>query len=95
MTQYGIKVKDDTYDPERDPKEREERRLRMTIDLALAEAAESGGTKQNDPGVSLLQEVKDSMDTSMGEEPVAEDTVQEVAPEETTQPRGLMARETM
>jgi len=95
MTQYGIKVKDDTYDPERDPKEREERRLRMTIDLALAEAAESGGTKQNDPGVSLLQEVKDSMDASMGEEPVAEDMVQEVAPEETTQPKGLMARETM
>lgn len=84
MTQYGIDAKDDIYDPNKDPSEREKRRLQVAIELALAEALEEDRTAETDTGVSVLQEVQESLNEAPQEEaPVAEPR------------KGLMAREAM
>jgi hypothetical protein len=94
MLQYGIDAKDDTYDPEKDPTEREKRRLQTAIQLALADAANQDRTAETDSGVAVLQEVQQTLQEEAPqeeqEEPMAEP---EAAPAEPR--RGLMARETM
>jgi hypothetical protein len=58
MTQYGIEVRDEPYDPNKDPSVREQKRLEMRIKLAMAEAEANERTAENDPGVALLQEIQ-------------------------------------
>jgi hypothetical protein len=58
MTQYGIKVLDEPYDPDKDPNVKEQRRLEMRIKLAMADAKSKDKTAENDPGVALLQELQ-------------------------------------
>ena len=89
MQQYGIDAKDDTYNPRKDPTEREKRRLATAIQLALAEAKAQDKTAESDTGVALLQEVSDTL----GAEP-QEDMPAEPAPEmPAVASRGLMSRE--
>lgn len=103
MMQYGIDAKDEVYDPDKDPTEREKRRLQTAITLALAEAKAEDRTAATDEGVSLLQEIKENLnEPADGEdlEPIVENEEApmmeepEVMPEEEA-PRGLMAREVM
>lgn len=90
MIQYGIDAKDDTYDPDKDPTEREKRRLQTAIELALAEAQGQDRTPETDSGLSVLQEVQQTLQEEENPEE-AEDTA-----EATPAPRqGLMAREAM
>jgi hypothetical protein len=58
MTQYGIDAMDEPYNPDKDPSEKEKRRLEMRIKLAMTEAAKQDKTAENDPGVALLQELQ-------------------------------------
>jgi hypothetical protein len=58
MTQYGIEVRDEPYDPNKDPSVREQKRLEMRIKLAMADAEANERTAENDPGVALLQEIQ-------------------------------------
>jgi hypothetical protein len=58
MTQYGIEVRDEPYDPKKDPSAREQKRLEMRIKFAMAEAEADERTAENDPGVALLQEIQ-------------------------------------
>ena len=58
MTQYGIEVRDEPYDPKKDPSVREQKRLEMRIKLAMADAEANERTAENDPGVALLQELQ-------------------------------------
>lgn len=58
MTQYGIEVRDEPYDPKKDPSVREQKRLEMRIKLAMADAEANERTAENDPGVALLQEIQ-------------------------------------
>jgi hypothetical protein len=93
MLEYGIDAKDDTYNPERDPTEREKRRLITAIQLSLATAEEEGRTAATDPGIAMLQQVSDTLDE-------VEDNIEEAEPEaempvEEAAPRGLMARGAM
>jgi hypothetical protein len=94
MLQYGIDAKDDTYDPEKDPTEREKRRLMTAIQLALAEAGNEDRTAATDTGVAVLQEVQQTLQEEapeeQQEEPMAEPDAVPAEPR-----RGLMARETM
>lgn len=92
MLQYGIDAKDDTYDPESDPSVREKRRLQTAIELALADAANQDRTAATDSGVSILEEVKQTLqeEAPQEEEPMAEPEATPVEPR-----KGLMARETM
>jgi hypothetical protein len=95
MLQYGIDAVDEVYDPDKDPDEREKRRLQTAIDVALAEAMADDRTPESDSGVAMLQEIKDNLNA---ETPEAEDMVEaEAMPTEEMQPprRGLMAREGM
>lgn len=85
MTQYGIEVRDEPYNPDKDPTEREKRRLEMRIKLAMADAAKQDKTAENDPGVALLQELQDATE---GE---AEETQEEAQPE--AGGMGLMSKE--
>ena len=98
MLEYGIDAKDDTYNPERDPTEREKRRLMTSIQLALATAQEEGRTAASDPGIAMLQQVSDTLDEQPLDE--VEDNIEEAEPEaevtvEEAAPRGLMARGAM
>ena len=97
MLEYGIDAKDDTYDPQKDPSEREKNRLMTTIELAMAEASAEDRTASTDKGVAVLQEIKQNLqeqdvmpEDGMEEEPMAEP---EAVPAEPR--KGLMARETM
>ena len=94
MQQYGIDAKDDTYDPRKDPTEREKRRLSTAIQLALAEAKAQDKTAESDTGVALLQEVSDTLGAAPQEEQ-QEDMPAEPAPEmpAVASTRGLMSRE--
>jgi hypothetical protein len=98
MTEYGVEAKDEYFDPEIAKEEREKRRLQITIDAALADARANKKNAQNDPGVSILQEIKESMqeDTTEAtpEEPMTEEEPME-APVQEEAPRGLMARGAM
>ena len=98
MLQYGIDAQDDIYNPDRDPNEREKRRLMTAIQIALATAEEEGRTVSSDPGVAMLQQVSENLDTEPSD--VVEDNIEGVAPEaempvEEAAPRGLMARGAM
>lgn len=106
MLQYGIDAKDEVYDPKKDPSEREKMRLKTAINLALAEAKTEDRTAATDPGVAMLQKIKDNMegDTSEdegilamaeGQEEPEMPEAEEVMTEEAPAPRGLMAREGM
>ena len=105
MLEYGIDAKDDIYDPEKDPSEREKRRLMTAIELALADAEREDRTSETDPGVSVLSEVRSTLIEEGAEEPESEG-MQEDMPEEEETPqeepmgddtpapmRGLMAQE--
>lgn len=98
MLEYGIDAKDDTYNPEKDPTEREKRRLMTAIQLALAEAEEEQRTADTDPGIALLQQVSDTMNADT-EDATEEVDMQEAEPAEEVSvepaPRGLMARGAM
>jgi hypothetical protein len=98
MLEYGIDAKDDTYNPEQDPTEREKRRLMTAIKVALADAKAEERTADTDPGVALLQQVSDSMDADT-EDTTEEVDMQEAEPAEEIPvepaPRGLMARGAM
>jgi hypothetical protein len=98
MLEYGIDAKDETYNPEKDPTEREKRRLMTAINLSIADAKAEDRTAASDPGVALLQQVGESL----GAEP--EDTTEEMDMQEAAPvaevpaeaaPRGLMARGAM
>jgi hypothetical protein len=98
MLEYGIDAKDDTYNPERDPTEREKRRLMTAIRLALATAQEEGRTAASDPGIAMLQQVSDTLNEQPLDE--VEDNIEDAEPEaemsvEEAAPRGLMARGAM
>ena len=96
MLQYGIDAKDDTYNPKKDPTEREKKRLQTAIQLALAEASRQDRTATSDKGVAVLEEVQRSLD---GEAPQEEQEVEEPMAELEAAPtesrKGLMAREIM
>jgi hypothetical protein len=98
MLEYGIDAKDDTFNPDKDPTERENRRLMTAIQLALAEAEGEQRTADTDPGIALLQQVSDSMDADT-EDATEEVDMQEAEPAEEVPvepaPRGLMARGAM
>jgi len=98
MLEYGIDAKDDTYNPEQDPTEREKRRLMTAIQISLADAKSEDRTAATDPGVALLQQVSDTLDEQPLDE--VEDNIEEAEPEaempvEEAAPRGLMARGAM
>jgi hypothetical protein len=96
MLEYGINAKDDTFDPDRDPTEREKRRLMTAIQLALAEAEQEDRTAETDTGVALLQQVSQTMsDTPADEEAEMQEVEPEVEELPEDAPRGLMAREAM
>lgn len=93
MTQYGVDAKDDVYDPKKDPTEREKRRLKIAIDAALATARQEDRTAESDPGVAILEEVRDTIEPAEEMPSDTEEVV--VAPDEAPaeEPRmGLMAR---
>jgi len=98
MLEYGIDAKDDTFNPDKDPTEREKRRLMTAIQVSLAEAEEEQRTADTDPGVALLQQVSDSMNADT-EDATEEVDMQEAEPAEEVSvepaPRGLMARGAM
>ena len=85
MTQYGIEVRDEPYDPKKDPSVREQKRLEMRIQLAMAEAEANERTAENDPGVALLQEIQQAT-AGEGEETQAEASAAEGG-------MGLMSKE--
>lgn len=93
MLQYGIDAKDDTYDPNKDPSEREKRRLLTAIELAMAEAKAEDRTAATDSGVAMLEEVRQNLEGEEGITPEEEPTEELATPAEPR--RGLMARETM
>ena len=100
MSTYGIEVEDEPYDPNKDPKAREMRRVQMAIDMALAS---SDGAPKDDPGVTLLQEVSDSLSEEdmdvMEDTPIDEVEAPEMEAATEEQPtqgsRGLMSRGAM
>jgi hypothetical protein len=95
MTSYGIEARDEPYDPNKDPTEKEKRRLQLSIELAIADAESKGKTAENDPGVALLKEMQ-SEEAPMEEEEGAEMLTEE-EPQEEAQPAprsmGLMSKE--
>jgi hypothetical protein len=88
MTSYGIEVRDDITDPEEELKEREKRRLQTALELALADA----GNKQDDPGVTMLQEIQTTLDEE-GVEATTDDAEMDMEVSEPAEPMGLMAKE--
>ena len=99
MLEYGIDAKDDTYNPDRDPTEREKRRLMTAVQLALAAAEEENRTAETDPGVAILQQVSAILDAPSEDTTEEETDMQEAEPAAekpaTPAPRGLMARGAM
>ena len=89
MTQYGIDALDEPYNPDKDPTEKEKRRLELRIKLAMSEAAKEDKTAENDPGVALLQELQSA--TEEGAEPQEEIQTEEPQPE--AGGMGLMSKE--
>lgn len=99
MLEYGIDARDDIYDPNKDPSEREKKRLMTAIELALTKAGSEDRTGETDPGVSVLSEVRSTLIEEGTEEPEQEEMLEEETPQEepmgdTPAPmQGLMARE--
>lgn len=94
MTSYGIEALDEPYNPDKDPTEKEKRRLAKSIELALADAASKGKTPENDPGVALLQEMQsgpEGMEEEGMEEMPDDMEEQEAMPSEGGM--GLMSKE--
>ena len=87
MTQYGIEVRDEPYDPKKDPSVREQKRLEMHIKLAMADAEANERTAENDPGVALLQEIQQA---TAGE---GEETQEEAEAGAAEGGMGLMSKE--
>lgn len=97
MTQYGIDVKDEAYNPKKDPVEKERKRVQTAIRLALAEAGKENRTAESDPGVAILQEMQDMPAPSEDTAAVVEGDVEQPAevPVEASalgKGKGLMAR---
>lgn len=93
MLEYGIEAKDDTYDPSRDPNEREKQRLLTAIDLAMADAQAEDRTAATDKGVAVLEEVRQNLEGTEAAPTEEQEPTEEMA---APAPRkGLMARETM
>ena len=95
MLQYGIDAKDDTYDPNKDPSEREKRRLQTAIQLALAEAQNEDRTAATDKGVAVLEEVQQNLQEDQAPQEDEDMAMAETAGEAPQPRKGLMARETM
>jgi hypothetical protein len=97
MLQYGIDAKDDTYDPKKDPTEREKKRLMTAIELALADAQAEDRTAATDKGVAVLQEVQETITgqpTPQEADVDVPEADQEEMPAEAPR-KGLMARGAM
>jgi len=93
MLEYGIEAKDDTYDPSRDPNEREKQRLLTAIELAMADAQAEDRTAATDKGVAVLEEVRQNLEGAEAAPTEEQEPTEEMA---APAPRkGLMARETM
>lgn len=90
MSSYGIEVKDEPYNPDKDPTEKEKKRLELRIKLAMTEAAEEGKTAESDPGVALLEELKAA---EPGETPEVNEEVQPTEPTPPEGGMGLMSKE--
>ena len=99
MTEYGIKVRDDVESLKDKANKREDKRLQMAIDLALANQTDS--EEESDPGIALLQELQNSgasVEQESVQEPMQE-PVQEMQPEmeevmqQEPQGAGLMSKE--
>ena len=95
MLQYGIDAKDDTFNPDKDPNEREKRRLITAIQLALADAESADRTADMDSGVAVLEELQRSLSDEVPEDTMKQEET--VAPQDDmpVPPKGLMARETI
>lgn len=92
MFGYGIEVKDEPYNPDKDPTEKEKKRLQLRIKLAMDEAGNDGRDAESDPGVALLEELQN---VETGETPDT-NTEEEVQPTEPTPEEGgmgLMSKE--
>jgi|TARA_R110000803_G_scaffold108115_1_gene176397 hypothetical protein len=88
MTDYGIDVRDDTYSAKEKATQREEKRLKMAIDLAMTKSKDSD---EDDPGIALLQELQNSgasEEQASDQEPEMEQTM-----EQEPQGAGLMSKE--
>lgn len=93
MLEYGIEAKDDTYDPSKDPNEREKQRLLTAIELAMADAQAEDRTAATDKGVAVLEEVRQNLEGAEAAPTEEQEPTEEMA---APAPRkGLMARETM
>ena len=88
MTSYGIEVRDDITSPEEALKEREKQRLQTALELALADA----GTKQDEPGTAMLQEIQTTLNAE-DVEATTEDAEMDMEVSESAEPMGLMAKE--
>ena len=88
MTSYGIEVRDDIEDPAEVLKEKEKKRLQTAINLAMADA-QIEGDEQEDPGIAMLQQMKDTLEEGTDAE---DETDMEVGMDEPAEPMGLMAK---
>lgn len=89
MTQYGIDVLDEPYNPDKDPTEKEKRRLQMRIKLAMADALKEDKTAENDAGVALLQELQTASEGTAE----AQEETQTEEPQPEAGGMGLMSKE--
>jgi hypothetical protein len=92
MTSYGIDAPDESYNPDKDPTEKEKKRLELRIKLAMNEAEEEGKTSETDPGVALLEELKNA-EEGPGETPEMSEEVQPTEPAPEEGGMGLMSKE--
>jgi len=93
MLEYGIEAKDDTYNPSKDPNEREKQRLLKAIEIAMADAQADDRTAATDKGVAVLEEVRQNLEGAEAAPTEEQEPTEEMA---APAPRkGLMARETM
>jgi hypothetical protein len=84
LQSMGITVKDTNADPKKKAEEREKQRFLLLANKYLLEE----GDDTEDPGKAMLRELVDQ------EEPVEDETMEDMAPVETIEeePTGLMAR---
>jgi len=93
MTSYGIDALDESYNPDKDPTEKEKKRLELRIKLAMSEAEEEGRTSESDPGVALLEELKQVEEEELGETSEMSEEVQPTEPTPSMGGTGLMSKE--
>ena len=84
LESMGISVKDTNADPKKKAEEREKQRFLLLANKYLLEE----GDDADDPGKAMIRELIDQ------EEPVEDETMEDMAPVETVEeePTGLMAR---